>query len=141
MLAVALFGVWTALLVRSFSLSYHLAGIDNRVYNSLPLPTPPRPTPVFIAFATLSGSNAISGFNAAAEIKNRNVAAGTLWALQTISLGAIISNAVLKSDSIVTFFVWSLLGTLLLLLVRIFVDKLVRVTHATAVHATAVLLS
>lgn len=80
---------------------------------------------VFIAFATLSGSNAISGFNAAAEIKNRNVAAGTLWALQTISLGAIISNAVLKSDSIVTFFVWSLLGTLLLLLVRIFVDKLI----------------
>lgn len=55
------------------------------------------------------------------EVKKGNVAMGLYFAMSHINIGLIISNVVFKSDSILAFFVWVIVGTVGMLLLRVFI--------------------
>lgn len=79
----------------------------------------------FVLFAFLINCKCITRFHFTAEIKKQNAAAGVLLALEMIAVANLITNSILKSDSLVTFGVWYLLGGIALIAIRFLVDLVV----------------
>jgi uncharacterized membrane protein YjfL (UPF0719 family) len=57
------------------------------------------------------------------EVKAKNPAIGIYYALNHITIGQLVSNCILKTDSLLAFGVWFVTGTLVMLFIHVFVHK------------------
>lgn len=83
----------------------------------------------FVAFAHLLNTRVFASFDFFAEMRRNNAAAGVLFGLNLVAIGNLISNSILKSDSLLTFGIWYALGGVVLLLCRWIVDKIILPTQ------------
>lgn len=77
----------------------------------------------FIAVAALF--RRVTSYDDKAQIKRGNAAAGLSYGLRLIAAALLLANALAKSFSLAGFGLWLGLGTLLLLLLRLLIDKTV----------------
>jgi len=61
--------------------------------------------------------------------ENDNSAAGVAFGLSLVAIGILLSNPIQKSDSLVYFGIWFVIGAILIILCRIVVDKLIFPDH------------
>lgn len=88
---------------------------------------------MFVLFACLLNTRLFAGFDFYAEIRKGNVAAGILFGLNLVAIGNLISNSILKSDALATFFTWYALGGIVLIVCRFLVDIII-IPGATMNH-------
>jgi uncharacterized membrane protein YjfL (UPF0719 family) len=67
----------------------------------------------------------IVGYDLQEEIRQRNAAAGVAYGLRLIAVGVLVANPLLKSDSIITFWVFFVAGGVCVLLLRLVIDRFV----------------
>ena len=67
----------------------------------------------------------ITSYDIHAEIEKDNVAAGVGFGLHLAAIGIILSSAIEKSESLVILAIWFVEGTVLLLIARVLVDKII----------------
>lgn len=77
----------------------------------------------FILFSRLF--QAITRFDLHAEIEKDNVSAGVGFGMTMAAMGLLLSNSIVKSDSIIAFAIWFILSAMLLVMLRYLVDKLI----------------
>ena len=58
------------------------------------------------------------------EVKNGNAAIGVYYALNHITLGQLVSNCILKTDSILAFVVWFIVGTVIMVILHVIIHKI-----------------
>jgi uncharacterized membrane protein YjfL (UPF0719 family) len=58
------------------------------------------------------------------EVKSGNAAIGVYYALNHITLGQLVSNCILKTDSILAFIVWFTVGTAVMIFIHILIHRL-----------------
>lgn len=81
---------------------------------------------MFVAFAFLINTRLFTRtMDFYDEMRKGNAAAGLLYGLNLVAVANLISNSVLKSDSLANFFVWFAVGGAVLLLARFLVDVLI----------------
>merc|ERR1711871_159733 len=57
------------------------------------------------------------------EVKTKNPAIGIYYALNHITIGQLVSNCILKTESLLAFGVWFVTGTLVMIFIHVFVHK------------------
>ena len=67
----------------------------------------------------------VTSYDIHEEIEKDNVAAGVAFGMSLIAVGVLISGYIVKHDSILGLGIWFILGTFLLLIVRLLVDKII----------------
>ncbi len=82
---------------------------------------------LFIIFAIVYQK--VTSYDFHAEIERDNAAAGISFGLALVAVGMLIANPILKSDSLVRLGVWFVLGTVLLIISKKIVDKLIFPDH------------
>ena len=82
---------------------------------------------LFIIFAMIYQK--ITSYDFHAEIERDNAAAGVSFGLSLIAVGMLIAHPILNSDSLVRVGIWFLLGTILLIISKKIVDKLIFPDH------------
>jgi len=78
---------------------------------------------------TFMGFSAVMRFRNAwsfgEEIANNNAAAALFFGLNKITIGMFLSNAIMKTDSVLAYVVWFTLGTFILISTQFAIDRLV----------------
>ena len=82
---------------------------------------------LFIIFAMIYQK--ITSYDFHAEIERDNAAAGLSFGLALVAVGMLIAHPILNSDSLVRVGVWFVLGTVLLIISKKVVDKLIFPDH------------
>jgi uncharacterized membrane protein YjfL (UPF0719 family) len=77
----------------------------------------------FILFGVVY--QAITRYDIHAEIERDNAAAGISFGLNLTAIGIILSGAIEKTDSLVIFLIWFIEGTILLLITRLLIDRII----------------
>ena len=57
------------------------------------------------------------------RVKTKNPAIGIYYALNHITIGQLVSNCILKTESLLAFGVWFVTGTLVMIFIHVFVHK------------------
>merc|ERR1711871_297488 len=58
------------------------------------------------------------------EIKHGNAAIGVYYALNHITIGQLVSNCILKTDSLLAFFSWFVFGTIIIVALHVLIHKI-----------------
>jgi len=67
----------------------------------------------------------VTSYDIHEEIEKDNVASGVAFGMSLIAVGVLISGYMVKHDSILGLGIWFIIGTFLLLIVRLLVDKII----------------
>jgi len=81
----------------------------------------------FILFAKIY--QAITTYDLHEEIEKDNIAAGTSFGLSLVAIGLLLSDAITRSDSLVYFAIWFVVGSVLLIIARFITDKVIFPHH------------
>ena len=81
----------------------------------------------FIIFAKIYQT--ITTYDLHEEIEKDNIAAGTSFGLSLVAIGLLLSNAISRSDSLVYFIIWFVVGSVLLVIARFITDKIIFPHH------------
>merc|ERR1711865_504625 len=67
----------------------------------------------------------ITGFSVKDELTQNNGAAGVAFGLAIVAIAIVVAAPIRKTDSVLTFWVWFVLGSILLVFVRVLIDKVI----------------
>lgn len=81
----------------------------------------------FILFAKIYQT--ITTYDLHEEIEKDNIAAGTSFGLSLVAIGLLLSDAISRSDSLVYFTIWFVVGSVLLVIARFITDKIIFPHH------------